>query len=120
MFLIVNYFYLMDSIALINKAYKKSGLKVADHIEPLYCEVINSSEAQHVLRELKRTKANSKRIIQIGIEYGAIDEYLKKQDMEAFHAFVLNIDVNDLWNEGYTSNKYKASFDEMMELLNGE
>jgi len=108
----------MDSIALINKAYKKSGLKVADHIEPLYCEAINSIEAQHVLRELKRTKANTKRIIQIGVEYGAIDEYLKKQDMEAFHAFVLTVDVNDLQNDNYTPNKYKAAFTEMMELLN--
>jgi hypothetical protein len=108
----------MDSIALINKAYKKSGLKVADHIEPLYCEAINSVEAQHVLRELKRTKANTKRIIQIGVEYGAIDEYLKKQDMEAFHAFVLTVDVNDLQNDNYTPNKYKAAFTEMMELLN--
>tara|TARA_X000001382_G_scaffold47866_1_gene32365 strand:- start:1041 stop:1370 length:330 start_codon:yes stop_codon:yes gene_type:complete len=108
----------MDSIALINKAYKKSGLKVADHIEPLYCEAINSIEAQHVLRELKRTKANTKRIIQIGVEYGAIDEYLKKQDMEAFHAFVLTVDVNDLQNDDYSPNKYKAAFTEMMELLN--
>tara|TARA_B100000965_G_scaffold222070_1_gene185810 strand:+ start:97 stop:429 length:333 start_codon:yes stop_codon:yes gene_type:complete len=110
----------MDSIALINKAYKKSGLKVADHIQPLYCEAINSVEAQHVLRELKRTKANTKRIIQIGVEYGAIDEYLKKQDIEAFHTFVLNIDVNDLQNDDYSTNKYKAAFTEMMELLNGE
>ena len=108
----------MDSIALINKAYKKSGLKVADHLQPLYGEVINSVEAQHVLRELKRTKANTKRIIQIGVEYGAIDEYLKKQDMEDFHAFVLTIDINDLWTEDYTPNKYKAAFTEMMELLN--
>ena len=110
----------MDTITSINKAYKKSGLKVADHIEPLYCETINSIEAQHVLRELKRTKANTKRIIQIGVEYGAIDEYLKKEDMEAFHSFILDVDVNDLWADDYTSNKYKASFDEMMELLNGE
>ena len=109
----------MDSIALINQAYKRSGLTVADHIEPLYCETINSIEAQHVLRELKRTKANTKRIIQIGVEYGAIDEYLKKQDMEAFHSFIVEVDVNDLQNDDYSTNKYKASFDEMMELLNG-
>lgn len=110
----------MDTIALINKAYKKSGLTVADHIEPLYCETINSIEAQHVLRELKRSKANTRRIIQIGVEYGAIDEYLTKQDMEAFHSFVLDVDVNDLQNDDYFPNKYKAAFAEMMELLNGE
>ena len=111
----------MDSIALINKAYEKSGLKVADHIEPLYCEAINSIEAQHVLRELKRTKANTKRIIQIGVEYGAIDEYsMNKKIFEAFHSFILDVDVNDLQNDDYSTNKYKAAFAEMMELLNGE
>ena len=111
----------MDSIALINKAYKKSGLKVADHIEPLYCEAINSIEAQHVLRELKRTKANTKRIIQIGVEYGAIDEYsMNKKAFEAFHAFVLTVDTNDLVNDDYSSNKYQAAFTDKMELLNDE
>ena len=40
--------------------------------------------------------------------------------MEAFHSFILDVDVNDLQNDDYSTNKYKASFTEIMELLNGE
>ena len=103
----------------INKALDKAGLTVEDHLEALYCEGINTVEAQHVLRELKRTKANTKRIIQVAIDYGCIDEYsMNKKAFEAFHAFVLTVDTNDLVDYGYTSNKYKAAFTEKMELLN--
>lgn len=105
----------------INKAFEKSGLTVEDHLQALYCEGINTVEAQHVLRELKRTKANTKRIIQVAIDYGCIDEYsMNKKAFEAFHAFVLNIDVNDLVDYGYTANKYQSAFTEKMELLNDE
>ena len=103
-----------------NQALKASGLSVEDDLYELYSGTLQRIEVQHILRELKRTKANTKRIIQIGVEYGAIDEYLKKQDMEAFHSFILDVDVNDLQNDDYLTNKYKAAFTEMMELLNGE
>jgi len=103
----------------IDKALDNSGLTVEDHLWALYTEGVNTVEAQHVLRELKRTKANTKRIIQVAIDYGSIDEYsMNKKAFEAFHAFVLNIDVNDLINDDYFSNKYQAAFTEKMELLN--
>ena len=105
----------------IDKAYDKSGLTVEDHLQALYCEGINTVEAQHVLRELKRTKANTKRIIQVATDYGCIDEYsMNKKAFEAFHAFVLTVDTNDLVNDDYFSNKYQAAFVEKMELLNDE
>ena len=104
-----------------NKAFEKSGLTVEDHLQALYCEGINTVEAQHVLRELKRTKANTKRIIQVAIDYGCIDEYsINKKAFEAFHAFVLTVDTNDLVNDDYFTNKYQAAFVEKMELLNDE
>lgn len=103
----------------IDKALDNSGLTVEDHLKALYCEGINTVEAQHVLRELKRTKANTKRIIQVAIDYGCIDEYsMNKKAFEAFHAFVLTVDTNDLVNDDYSSNKYQAAFIEKMELLN--
>ena len=103
----------------IDKAYDKSGLTVEDHLWSLYTEGINTVEAQHVLRELKRTKANTKRIIQVAIDYGCIDEYsMNKKAFEAFHAFVLTVDTNDLVNDDYSVNKYQAAFIEKMELLN--
>ena len=103
----------------IDKALDSSGLAVEDHLQALYCEGINTVEAQHILRELKRTKANSKRIIQVAIDYGCIDEYsMNKKAFEAFHAFVLTVDTNDLVNDSYSTNKYKAAFTEKMELLN--
>ena len=103
----------------IDKAYDKSGLTVEDHLWSLYTEGINTVEAQHVLRELKRTKANTKRIIQVAIDYGFTDEYsMNKKAFEAFHAFVLTVDTNDLVNDDYSVNKYQAAFIEKMELLN--
>lgn len=105
----------------INKAFDNSGLAVEDHLQALYCEGINTVEAQHVLRELKRTKANTKRIIQVAIDYGCIDEYsMNKKAFEAFHAFVLTVDTNDLVDDDYSSNKYQAAFIEKMEILNDE
>lgn len=103
----------------INKAFDNSGLTVEDHLEALYCEGINTVEAQHILRELKRSKANTKRIIQVATDYGCIDEYsMNKKAFEAFHAFVLTVDVNDLANDSYSTNKYKVAFTEKMNLLN--
>ena len=120
MYLTFNFYLMVTFITdCIDKALDNSGLTVEDHLKALYCEGINTVEAQHVLRELKRTKANTKRIIQVAIDYGCIDEYsMNKKAFEAFHAFVLTVNVEDLVDYGYSSNKYQAAFTEKMEILN--
>tara|TARA_R100000664_G_C2754708_1_gene142333 strand:+ start:1559 stop:1906 length:348 start_codon:yes stop_codon:yes gene_type:complete len=104
----------------VDKSLIKSDLNVADHLHELYTTTLDRIEIQHILRELKRTKANTKKIILIAIEYGDIDEYITKKEMEIFHNFILQLDVNDLTNDQYVSNKYKAEYLDMMGIINDE
>ena len=101
-----------------SQALKVSGLTVDDELYELYTGTLQRIEVQHILRELKRTKANTKRIILIAVEYGDIDEYITKKKMEMFHDFIVKLDVNDLSNDQYVSNKYKAEYLDMMEIIN--
>ena len=104
----------------IDKPLEVSGLTVDDHLRPLYTQTLERVEVQHILRELKRTKANTKRIILIAVEYGDIDEYITKKEMEIFHDFIVKLDINDLSNDQYVSNKYKAEYLDMMEIISDE
>ena len=103
----------------VDKSLIKSGLSVPDHLYELYTTVLDRVESQHILRELKRTKANTKKII-FAVEYGDIDEYITKKEMEMFHDFIVKLDANDLTNDQYVSNKYKAEYLDMMGIINDE
>ena len=107
-----------------NQALKVSGFTVEDDLYELCTGTLQRIEVQHILRELKRTKANTKKIILIALEYGDCDEYLTKKQMELFHSFILQLDVNDLSNppapHQYFSNKYKAEYLDMMEIISDE
>ena len=110
-----------------DQALKASGLTVDDdfyELYELYTGTLQRIEVQHILRELKRTKANTKRIILIAVEYGDIDEYITKKEMEMFHDFIVKLDVNNLSNppapHQYFSNKYKAEYLDMMGIINDE
>ena len=102
----------------VDRSLINSGLIVPDHLYELYTTVLDRVESQHILRELKRTKANTKKLVLIGVEYGDIDEYITRKEMEIFHNFILQLDVNDLTNDQYVSNKYKAEYLDMMEIIN--
>tara|TARA_B100001093_G_scaffold509414_1_gene573367 strand:+ start:174 stop:521 length:348 start_codon:yes stop_codon:yes gene_type:complete len=104
----------------VDRALINSGLSVPDHLYELYTTVLDRVESQHILRELKRTKANTKKLVLIGVEYGDIDEYITNKEMQLFHSFILELDVNDLTNDQYISNKYKAEYLDMMEIINDE
>ena len=102
----------------VDRSLINSGLSVPDHLYELYTTVLDRVESQHILRELKRTNANTKKLVLIGVEYGDIDEYITRKEMEIFHNFILQLDVNDLTNDQYVSNKYKAEYLDMMEIIN--
>ena len=93
----------------VDKSLIKSGLSVPDHLYELYTTVLDRVESQHILRELKRTKANTKKIILIAVEYGDIDEYITKKEMEMFHDFIVKLDANDTTTTNIDQDQEESS-----------
>ena len=78
---------------------------------------LNRIESQHILRELKHNKANTKRIALLGVFYGDINEYLTTKELEQFHNFLSTFNISSLINDNYTPNKYKANYQEFKQAL---
>lgn len=78
---------------------------------------LNRIESQHILRELKRNKTNTKKIVSLGLFYGDILERPKTKEIEQFHTFLDTFNVSRLINDNYKPNKYKTDYQEFIQAL---
>ena len=67
----------------------------------------NRSESAHVMNELARNKANAKKVMKIGQEYGDINEALTKIDFKEFYAIYESIEPQWSMNPQSLKKAYK-------------
>ena len=76
-------------------------------VHELIFTTFNRLESAHVLNELARNKANAKKIMKIGQEYGDINEALNAIEFKEFYTIYESVGVNYSLDAAKLKQAYK-------------
>jgi len=76
-------------------------------VHELIFTTFNRLESAHVVNELARNKANAKKVMKIGQEYGDINEALNTIEFKEFYAIYESVGVNYSLDAAKLKKAYK-------------
>jgi hypothetical protein len=76
-------------------------------VHELIFTTFNRLESAHILNELARNKANAKKVMKIGQEYGDINEALNNIEFKEFYAIYESVGVNYSLDAAKLKKAYK-------------